>query len=175
MGRLRHHFSKQEIATLVEMKAAKVSNAVISVRMGRSECSIAGKCLDLAQRGLIKRSGPERRGRQWTEAEKAENIRRGDLGHDFSDIARDLGRTRYGCVQQYDIAKRAKSKPPPDPRPLCERMREARDHATELRRQPPEHATITAQFFGDPLPGRSALDQRKQPCGPGTSTNGAPR
>jgi hypothetical protein len=38
----------------------------------------------------------------------------------------------------------------------------------DARRRALEQSSLTAQIFGDPPPGYSALDKRKPPCGAGT-------
>lgn len=108
--------------------------------------------------------GLDRRGERWSDEENAELIAAGDKGEEWGDVGIRLHRTRWACKVQYHALKR-------DPAPIKPSYsRLARQHATalakEIRDTRPQHRSITAEFFGDPLPGRSALDQRAgQGCG----------
>lgn len=94
----------------------------------------------------------------WSNAEDAELERRCDAGEPFDVVGHDLGRTRHACKQRYNTLKRpnttiAAVKTDPREAALAEAQR--------LRQAPPVHDSVTAWFCGDPLPGRSALDQKR--------------
>jgi hypothetical protein len=102
--------------------------------------------------------GLERRGELWTAEENAALTAAGDKGEEWGAIGVRLQRTRWACKVQYHFLKRGGT-----PEQLS-KQRIQRQHATALakaiRNTRPQHRSITAEFFGDPLPGRSALDQR---------------
>jgi hypothetical protein len=104
--------------------------------------------------------GLERQGERWTEAENIRLTAAGDKSGDFSAIGVQMKRSRWACKVQYLALKRGQGRGAAS----VSNQRIARQSATalakEIRDTSPQHRSITAQFFGDPLPGRSALDQR---------------
>lgn len=106
-------------------------------------------------------SGPQRRGERWTDAENAALLAAGDKAEDWGEIGIGLDRTRWACKVQYNALKRGQV--PGDAKPVTSRV--LRQHDTALAKQirdtRPQHQSITAEFFGDPLPGRSALDRMR--------------
>lgn len=105
--------------------------------------------------------GLERHGERWTDAENIRLLAAGNKGGDFGDIGVQLKRSRWTCYVQYCALSRGKGRPA-----QASSQRIARQTATalakEIARHVPQHDSITAAFFGDPLPGRSALDQRSR-------------
>lgn len=105
--------------------------------------------------------GLERRGELWTDEENADLIAAGDKREEWGDIGVRLHRTRWSCKVQYNFLKRQAEGLPPK----LSFQRMTREKATALakvmRDTRPQHRSITAELFGDPLPGRSALDQRR--------------
>jgi hypothetical protein len=107
----------------------------------------------------------ERRGERWTNEENAELIAAGDKRQEWDDIGIRLKRTRWACKVQYHFLKRGGA-------PVkASVQRVTRQNATafakEIRDTLPQYDSITAAFFGDPLPGRSALDQMRAGQGSG--------
>lgn len=102
--------------------------------------------------------GLERRGELWTPEENATLLAAGDKGKEWGDIGVRLKRTRWACKVQYHFLKRCGSI-------KVSNQRASRQNATalakEIRETRPQYRSLTAEFFGDPLPGRSALDQRR--------------
>jgi hypothetical protein len=80
-------------------------------------------------------------------------------------IAEQLGRSPVACKVQYNYQKRQKARPKleaPPPAKLSHRLAKdaaaARAREESIRVAPP---TLTARIFGDPPPGRSALDRKR--------------
>lgn len=85
--------------------------------------------------------------RVWTDADVATLHRMVGEGALFRDIDTALGRRPNSSAAKYaELRSKARAAelraPKPSPAPTA------------------SHATLTALIFGDPLPGRSALDQR---------------
>jgi hypothetical protein len=92
--------------------------------------------------------------RPWTAEQSDEVMRLRDVEHrQFPEIDRLMGRKKGSCAQHY--------------RDRVSRRNRTAGHAAapkaalRLPPQLPEPATITAWLCGDPLPGRSALDQAR--------------
>jgi len=68
---------------------------------------------------------------------------------------------RWACKVQYYALKRGTAKSPAEDK----RFKTAKEtidlRIRETLANRPEHKSLTAAFFGDPLPGRSALDQKR--------------
>jgi hypothetical protein len=75
------------------------------------------------------------------------------------------GRSRCAVQQRHlTLRMRAagiKRSHPPRPRPISSRERKMPDDTPPPRPVFLQHYDLTAAFFGDPLPGRSALDQKR--------------
>lgn len=97
----------------------------------------------------------------WTVAEKAELERRRDSGAAFEAIARDLGRPLPTVKAKYFDLKRYKRETV-----QSQPQREAEARAEAARASLLVPTSLTALVFGDPLPGRSALDKRHGGGGP---------
>lgn len=79
------------------------------------------------------------------------------------------GRTKKDCANKYYLeqARRANTASPTIA--VRERIRRSGKQIIEALQKPmrlPEHATLTAALFGDPLPGRSALDRQRHDAEP---------
>lgn len=100
---------------------------------------------------------------RWIEEENRELIARVDGGEDIGEIAASLMRTRWACIVQYHALKRGER--PITPTPMAVVFKAARERKGEAVQRSldtrAEHQSLTAAFFGDPLPGRSALDQKR--------------
>ncbi len=105
---------------------------------------------------------PPKRGQstRWTKAEDAELLRRCDAGEPFDKVARDFGRSSFACKQHYNILKRPAAAITAAVRPSRAAESLRLTEAERLRVQSLVHDSLTAWFCGDPLPGRSALDQK---------------
>ena len=104
--------------------------------------------------------GLERRGEVWTAEENAALIAAGDKGEEWGDIGVRLKRTRWACKVQYHFLKRGGA--PEQPSNQRIQRQNATALAKEIRDTAPPARSLTAEIFGDPLPGRSALDKRGQ-------------
>lgn len=173
----RKKWSRQEAAELLAMKAAKVRGCEIAAHFGVSERAVKMKYAHLrglalrpprpepAPRQPIASAKPARprlpwecNGERWNEPENADLVASGDRGEDFGATGQRLGRTRWACKVQYDSLKRnvARAGTKRGNREAMNRV------AQQVRAAPVAVRTLTAELLGDPLPGRSALDQR---CG----------
>ncbi|MES5483604.1 hypothetical protein QMZ05_12670 [Bradyrhizobium sp. INPA03-11B] len=95
-------------------------------------------------------------GRPWTDDEHRRMLKMKADGHKWPAIGAALHRTAYAVAARYrehtgDIG-------------ISRNVRKAQSEAFQARQAiydlPPR--SLTAEFFGDPLPGRSALDRRQQ-------------
>jgi hypothetical protein len=87
-------------------------------------------------------------------------------GKDWDQCAVELGRSAASCKSKYDYEKRCDSGVPRRPRVRSEEPKERKAAiaaAVAARQQiawlPPR--SLTAEIFGDPRPGQSALDKRQ--------------
>lgn len=113
--------------------------------------------------------------RPWSKAEHALLISLGAHTRDdqWSTLARRHFPMRTGaaCKVRYNLSTRAlRGVPPPAPR-LREYKGDGIRAATPAPTSDPisHHQDLTAAFFGDPLPGRSALDRKRQSTLPPSS------
>jgi hypothetical protein len=91
----------------------------------------------------------------WSEEEWAHLQRLRAQGESWSAIDEALGRKPSTSRAKWEN-ERGK-----------ERAR-AKSEARTVRPAPAEHQSLTASFFGDPLPGRSALDRRQSVAATGS-------
>jgi hypothetical protein len=113
-------------------------------------------------RGLPPKQGIATR---WTNAQDIELLRRGDAGEPFDLVGADLGRSRHACKNRYNILKGKAARPVTVTvavRPSRGAETSRLNEADRLRVQALVHDSLTAWFCGDPLPGRSALDEKMQ-------------
>jgi hypothetical protein len=76
----------------------------------------------------------------------------------WSEIAKRIGRPSGTCYSKYYDTKRGASRH----KVVMQReLVDANSHREWLHRQSLEPASLTAAILGDPLPGYSALDQRR--------------
>lgn len=124
---------------------------------------------------------------RWTEAERSRLFALRERRYHWDDIAREMKRTSGSCQQQYNLRKpegtprKTRSArvdvPPPAPAPRMPVLQaaptppSARRVSThvlindaDLRARIAQQG-LTAGLLGDPLPGRSALDQRNMGAG----------
>jgi hypothetical protein len=168
---------KEDAALLLAMKRQKVSRRKIAKHFGVTihACDMkvvrlraAAKAAANGERPKRQPAGqsrPERRTQpapvRWSQAENDELVRRADAGEPFESIGADLGRTRWACKVHYHAIKRgtaATIDAPPVGKKATQRQ-EAAAAARHARESAQQHQTLTAELFGDPLPGRSALDR----------------
>jgi hypothetical protein len=103
--------------------------------------------------------GSLRSGDRWTKEENQTLLTRGDKGDEFGEIGTTLNRSRWACKVQYNALKRGSAKSPSEDQRF-KTSRETIDlRIRETLANRPQYESLTAAFFGDPLPGRSALDQ----------------
>jgi len=142
-----------EVDQLRKYVADNLSNAEIAERTGRTISSVKAK---LSRMLLPARTRPQR---NWPPEEIAQLCYlRDDVKLNFDEIGRRLGRPHSTCYQKYYDLKRA----PPKNRVTASREPMAAEtHREWLHRMSLSPANLTAAFFGDPLPGCSALDKRR--------------
>ncbi|MCP1832802.1 hypothetical protein [Bradyrhizobium sp. USDA 4545] len=92
--------------------------------------------------------------RPWTDAEHRRMLKMKAEGHKWPAIGAALGRTEYAVAARYREHASDGG--------ISRNVRKAQSEAFIARQAiydlPPR--SLTAEFFGDPLPGRSALDRR---------------
>ena len=153
-------WTAEKTFALLTMKEARKTNRHIGDALGFTEGAVAMQYgrLRAAMRG-------DRKGERWTEEENAALIAAGEKGEDWGEVGPRLQRTGDACKVQFNMLKRGGSRK--EARASVQRV--ARQAATalakEIRDAAPQHRSITAEFCGDPLPGRSALDKRGQSDG----------
>ncbi|MES2671599.1 MAG: hypothetical protein V4673_14440 [Pseudomonadota bacterium] len=98
----------------------------------------------------------------WTDEEVAELFRLRDVEQlMFKDIDVRLNRRAGASWQKYDAVASANGKRiKPEPGAITISVTE-QQIAERAARAALSHRTLTAAFFGDPLPGYSALDRRR--------------
>ena len=102
----------------------------------------------------------------WTEEDHRRLCAMVEDGQSWKEIGIALGRTEQACYTHHRRGHVPRG--PKNRRRSLDSAFQARQAIAEL---PPR--SLTAEFFGDPLPGRSALDQRRQmPSGPSISLAG---
>jgi len=130
----------------------RMSWPALGERFGVTRQAVFGRYKKVvALRGLAPKRGQSTR---WTKAEDAELLRRCDADEPFDKIARDFGRSSFLKRPVAVITAAVR------PSRAAESLRLT--EAERLRAQSLVHDSLTAWFCGDPLPGRSALDQRAQ-------------
>lgn len=106
--------------------------------------------------------------KKWTEAERKLLLTLAAEDRNWNSIARSLpGRTVTACKVQHNIMLREAQGlfrvRDVKPRKVNGRISRTADDIrlmTSPPASPPDHTSITAAVFGDPRPGRSALDRR---------------
>jgi hypothetical protein len=158
-GIVRNPWLEAEDKLLLALDGERLSWEAIAQRFVRRHSlhSCKGRMVLLRRRtGLNAR----KQQRPWSTEERAELLRRGDVGDPFEVIGRDIARTRWACKVQYHCLKRANSAPPVTMRTVREaatiKAAEVKRETAALPRQ-----SLTAAVLGDPLPGRSALDRKR--------------
>jgi hypothetical protein len=157
-------WSADDDARLLQLRQDMVPSAEIAERFGRS----AKACLQRINRMKMqareaewaRQNGrsPKRRMMAFTDLEAAEVLRlRDELHWTFRSIDKHLGRRPGVCCQRYHHLKATSRRSRDLPRQCAPALQ-----AAVVQPPAPMHRDITAAFFGDPLPGRSALDQRSQ-------------
>jgi hypothetical protein len=102
------------------------------------------------QKAAFGKGDPKNPKRFWTEADVQTLIRMVTIeGKTYADVDRTLGRSEGASAEKFNRLRR----------PETTRGFEVR--AIHTPKNLPQHDSITSAFFGDPLPGRSALDQRR--------------
>jgi hypothetical protein len=150
-GEPTNYWSVEDVALLKRLVEADTPNADISERMGRSVLSIKAKISRMAMpKRLAVRSS-------WSdEASKQLLMLRDEMNLGWTEIAKRLDRAGSSCHTRYYILKN-----PTVPHKVVQRDPvDAETHREWSRRLSLSHASLTAAFFGDPLPGCSALDKR---------------
>lgn len=99
----------------------------------------------------------------WLASDVAQLMRLRDVdGLSFPQISETFpGRTKKDCANKYYLEQAKRSNTAAARTPVYRRSRHEIVAALQVPGRLTEHTTLTAAFFGDPLPGRSALDQRR--------------
>jgi hypothetical protein len=150
-GEVTKYWRMEDVALLRRLVEADTPNADIAERMGRSVMSIKAKIARLCMpKRLANRSS-------WSEESTKQLLMlRDEMGLGWTEIGKRLDRAGSSCHTRYYILKN-----PTVPHKVAQREPVgAEAHREWLRRQSLSHASLTAAFFGDPLPGCSALDKR---------------
>lgn len=160
-------WTPEQLALLQQLRADDIDWPEVSQRCGHPLPSCRTTLTKLQQRqariaaGKLpaeKASGkghPKNPKRLWTEKDVEELIRLRTIeGKEFREIDCALGRIKgTSCAKFYSLRRpEAKAKVGGGPFEI---------RAIHASNRLPQHDSITAEFFGDPLPGRSALDQRR--------------
>jgi len=151
-GIVTNYWRKEDIDLLKRLVDADVPNADICERLGRSLLSVKAKIarLRMPARRRTNRSS-------WSsESSKHLLMLRDEMGLGWTEIGKRLNRAGSSCHTHYYILKN-----PTVPHVVMQRAPVCSETVEEWRRrQSLSPETITAAFFGDPLPGYSALDRR---------------
>ncbi|WP_438278106.1 SANT/Myb-like DNA-binding domain-containing protein [Nitrobacter sp.] len=164
-------WSDDENARLLQLEAEKLPREEIAQRLRKTRQQVTAQIGKLRARqnthahseseiAVVRRCDP---GAPWTEEEIERLIGLGSTARGMGEwgvIARTHfpGRTPTACKQQYFHSRGARHDPAEvEPRDLSASGPSAA--AAPVWRQAPQ--SITAAVFGDPPPGRSALDQRR--------------
>lgn len=168
----RWFWTADEDAALLRLVEARTAWAAIASETGRSHESCRSRRQILERRAVRSREAaakglpPPRLQQPWSDADCTTLLRLRDVEHlDFTEIDRVLGR-RAGCSGfKYrvlmDMPARPKFVTGERAMVLSAAQIADRDELARLR-----HHSITAALCGDPLPGRSALDQRNSGAQP---------
>lgn len=105
--------------------------------------------------------------RPWSNADKQQLLELRAQHRSWDNIAKSFpGRTADACKQLHNIMLREAQglfRPKvSEPRKVNGRIHRTADDVRLMAERPaplPEYTSITAEFFGDPRPGRSALDR----------------
>jgi hypothetical protein len=159
----RRYWTGEQDAMLLRMRSDGVPHADIADALGdRTESACVKRMDKLNRRAASAASGekPKAAPRPFSDEDVATLLRMRDVeGREFSEIDAALGRNPGVSCQKYRQIKGLQAPP--------RRMDEVRNAdvpaecvADRDERFALSHASITSAFFGDPLPGRSALDLR---------------
>lgn len=100
---------------------------------------------------------------RWTVEEDAQLLHLRDVERKFfTEIDATLNKSRHSSGDRYKIlARRRGDVPAKPPNKTSRTLLRDTIRVHEVARVTAGHASITAAFFGDPPPGRSALDQKR--------------
>jgi len=155
----RRYWTAEDDRKLRQFRSNGITYDVIADAFGRTERACINRMEKLNRRAAFGEK-PKAAPRAFTDAEVAAIVRMRDVERrEFKDIDSALRRNPGVCCQKYQQVKGLQAPPRrlddvrnADVPPACAADRDERLTLS--------HTTITAAFFGDPLPGRSALDMR---------------
>ncbi|HEX7895472.1 MAG TPA: hypothetical protein VF447_14840 [Terriglobales bacterium] len=150
-GEPTNFWRDEDVALLKKLVNDNTPNADIAERLGRSVLSVKAKIARLAMpKRLAVRTS-------WTDEASKQLLKlRDEMGLGWTEIGKRLDRAGSSCHTRYYLLKN-----PSTPHKVFQR--EPLDEGAykdRSRRLSISHASLTAAFFGDPLPGYSALDKR---------------
>jgi hypothetical protein len=147
-------------ALLQQLRADKVDWPIVSERCGHPvpSCRTTLSMLkrraarigagELSEQTPFGKGDPKNPKRFWTEADVQTLIRMVTVeGQSCAEVDRALGRADGASAEKFNRLRRP------------EAVRSIELRAIHAPKNLPRHDSITAEFFGDPLPGRSALDR----------------
>lgn len=137
-------WSEDDIQKVLAMKVQGRATEHIAEAMGKTPKAIY-QMLYRRRRGDVRKRALF----VWTAHDVAELKRLSELGHSSREIAAMMGRTHAAVMTKRGVIKRQESAD------IAVPLRPAHRHDPV-----PQYTDLTAAFFGDPLPGRSALDRR---------------
>jgi hypothetical protein len=155
-------WTPEQLALLQKLRADGVDWPEVSARCGHSEGSCATTLSMLqrrqariaagelpADKAAFSKGHPKNPKRFWTEADVQTLIPMVTVeGKTCVDVDHVLGRSEGASAEKFNRLRRPEATTGFEVRKI---------HAPKAL---PQHTSLTAEFFGDPLPGRSALDQR---------------
>lgn len=164
----RRYWNDEEVALLLQLRMDDVSHAAIAKVLGRTEHSchlklahidrVAQRRAELIAAGIE----PKRQPNGWSEEECADLIRMRELERmGYEAIGAKLNRGAKLCALKYRTLR-----PLPDNQRKKSKKSEPTHWVPQAQiidrdaRKVLAHRSLTSAFFGDPLPGRSALDRR---------------
>ncbi len=151
------YWSTERVAVLTAAIAAGKSNDVIAKEMGLTTRIIRNRRGNMARGDWrrAQRAGEgvaplSPRSPPWVEADVAELMRLRDvMDLGFASIGKRLKRSDAACCTKYHLERRRA-------------VREGANVVIAAAASQPDYRDLTAAFFGDPRPGRSALDLKRQ-------------
>jgi hypothetical protein len=161
----RRYWNDQDDAKLRQMRADRISFFDIGIALDRTEKGCIGRMEKLQARDRLLAAGekPTETPKSFTDAEVATLLRMRDVEkRQFWEIDAALGRRPGVSSWKYKALLLAAGRIAP--RLISGDTREAKVSAKQIAdrdaRLALSHPNVTAAFFGDPLPGHSALDLR---------------
>jgi hypothetical protein len=161
-GRDNYRWTAEDIEELRQLRHGGMAYKAIALRFPGA----TPKACEKQYQKLIRTTGeiPFKRardpnaGNSWTEDEESAVQQYLAAGLTWAEIAKRLHRSVAACKTRFSERRRGQRGGPI----ILTTRREAVETARQQQLTLPQPASITAWVCGDPLPGRSALDQKRQ-------------